>query len=151
MGTTGVFLHYSAKPKKGVVEWKDQKGDVVAVATPAVHGETEAEKLEILVEIVKENMDFLVGCWTARILKYLQKEVEKGIKGEQWTRALLKGKVSWVWVLLGVRRTYEATRAGLASSKRDFRNWDPRKAKVSRTNYWPTGTKGRGENQMVVR
>jgi len=56
-----------------------------------VHGETEAEKLQILVEIVKENIDFLVGCWTARILKYLQKEGEKGMKEEQWTSALLEG------------------------------------------------------------
>ena len=56
-----------------------------------MHGETEADKLQILVEIVKENIDFLVGCWTARILKYLQKEGEKGMKEEQGTSALLEG------------------------------------------------------------
>jgi hypothetical protein len=120
-----------------------------------VHRETEVEKLGILVEIVKENIDFLVGCWTAGILKDLQKKKgEKGMKEEQWTSALLEGnrmRNLWVWVLLSVRRTCEATRAGLASSKGDFRNWGPREAKVSRTNYWPTGTKGRGENQMVER
>jgi hypothetical protein len=44
------------------VEWKDKKGDVVAVAAPAVHRETEAEKLEILMEIGKDNIDLLVGC-----------------------------------------------------------------------------------------
>jgi hypothetical protein len=56
-----------------------------------VHREIEAEKLDILVEIVKENIDFLVGCWTAGILKDLQKEGEKGMKEEQWTSALLEG------------------------------------------------------------
>ena len=56
------------------MEWKDKKGDVVAVAAPAVHRETEAEKLEILMEIGKDNIDLLVGCQTTRILEYMQKE-----------------------------------------------------------------------------
>jgi hypothetical protein len=34
----------------------------VAVAAPAVHRETEADKLKILIEIGKDNIDLLVGC-----------------------------------------------------------------------------------------
>jgi hypothetical protein len=63
----------------------------VALATPAVHRETEAEKMDIFVEIVKENIDLLVDRWIARILQDMQKEGEKGTKEEQWTSALLKG------------------------------------------------------------
>ena len=84
--------------EKSVFEWKglgseewEQRVCFCTTRLPAVHRETEAEKLEILVEIVKENIDFLVGCWTARILNYLQKEGEKGMKEEQWTSALLEG------------------------------------------------------------
>jgi hypothetical protein len=90
-GDNECVLHYSAKPKTGIVVWKDQKGDVVALATPAVHRETEAEKMDIFVEIVKENIDLLVDRWIARILQDMQKEGEKGTKEEQWTSALLKG------------------------------------------------------------
>jgi hypothetical protein len=92
-------LRYSAKQKKGVVEWRDAKGAVVAVEMPAMHRETEPEKLEILVEMGKKDMDLLVGCWVGRIHQEMQKEGEKEDKREakerkeeQWARDAAEGK-----------------------------------------------------------
>jgi hypothetical protein len=84
---------YSGKLKKGVVEWKDGKGDLTAVEMPAVDRKREAEKLEVLVEIEKADMDLLVACWVARILQGMQKEGEKEMKEEQWRIGATEGKL----------------------------------------------------------
>jgi hypothetical protein len=79
-------LRFCAKFKKGVVEWRDEKGTVVAVETPPVDRETEPEKLEVLVEMGKDDMDLLVGCWIGRIHQETQKEGEKEDKREEKER-----------------------------------------------------------------
>jgi len=69
-------LCFSAQKEKRIVGWKDAKGTLVAVDISAADRITEAEKLEILVELGEEVMHLLVGCWIGRIHQGLQTEEE---------------------------------------------------------------------------
>lgn len=50
---------------------------MVAVDTPAVDRTTEAEKLNIPVELGEDEINLLIGCWIGKIHQGLQTEEEK--------------------------------------------------------------------------
>lgn len=77
---SGNTLLYTAKQNKGVVEWKDAKGKVVAIESPAVNRETDAEKLEILVALEKQMLDMIVAVWVGRVWQDARVE---GVKREE--------------------------------------------------------------------
>ena len=93
-------LLYSAKHKsKGTLEWKDEKGTVVAVETCAGDFKTDVEELEILVPLEKMMLDVLVAIWVARIFHEVkkigvkeEKQDEKIRKEEQKARDVEEGK-----------------------------------------------------------
>ncbi len=68
------LLQCSGKQKKGVLEWEDAEGNVVAIETMAINRGSEEERFEILVQMGKMEMDLLVATWVARIHQDTQKE-----------------------------------------------------------------------------
>jgi hypothetical protein len=69
-------VHFSVKQKKGILEWNGGKGMMIAIETLGEDREREEEKLEIMVEMGKEDMDLVVGSWIARRRREMQKECE---------------------------------------------------------------------------
>jgi hypothetical protein len=68
------------------LEWKDKEGTLVAVESMAVNRESEEDRLEILVQMGKMEIDLLVATWVARIHQDTQKEGEKEEKVEKRKR-----------------------------------------------------------------
>lgn len=68
---------YLARPNKGVLEWRDGGGTLVAVDTPAVDRKMESESLEIMNHLDKRNLDLIVALWVARIYQDTQEEGAK--------------------------------------------------------------------------
>jgi hypothetical protein len=91
-------LLYHAKQSKGFIEWKDAKEKVIAVEIPAVHRESDVEKLEILEPLDKQMFDMLVAVWIARVWQdarvegLRQEEDAKKRKEEQEARDKEDGK-----------------------------------------------------------
>jgi hypothetical protein len=93
-------LLYTAKHKsKGILEWKDEKGAVVAMETCTGGFKTDREELEILVPLEKKMLDVVVAVWVARIFHEVEKlgkkedkEDEKRRKEEQKVRDAEEGK-----------------------------------------------------------
>jgi hypothetical protein len=79
-------LLFSAKRQKGVVEWKDAKGTLVAVEMPAVDRGEESEILEVLVPLEKKMMDMIVAVWVARVHQVTEIEGKKEEMAEAKTR-----------------------------------------------------------------
>jgi hypothetical protein len=75
-GENESVVNFSVKQEKGILEWKNGKGMIVATETPAEDREREEEKLETIAEMGKEDMDLLVGCSVARRLRGMQKYSE---------------------------------------------------------------------------
>jgi hypothetical protein len=73
----------------------------VAVETSAVDRETGAEKVWILAELGKQDMDLLVGCWIDGIIQEMKKESEEENKEvketmkEQRPRDVAEGKIAF--------------------------------------------------------
>lgn len=65
---------YQAKGKKGVIEWHDGGGTLVAVETPAVDRKMEEERLEIMISLDKKHLDLIVALWVGRIFLDSQQE-----------------------------------------------------------------------------
>ncbi|CAN8102438.1 unnamed protein product [Discula destructiva] len=64
---------YHARQKKGVWEWHDGGGTLVAIEpTPAVNRHLEEDSLEILVPLDKRNLDLIVALWVARLYQCSQ-------------------------------------------------------------------------------
>lgn len=68
---------YIARPNKGVFEWHDGGGTLVAVDTPATDRTMEEERLEIMVQLDKRHLDLIVALWVARIYQDTQEEGAK--------------------------------------------------------------------------
>lgn len=68
---------YQARLKKGVWEWHDGGGTLVAVETPAVDRQVQEESLEIVVALDKRHLDLVVALWVARIYQDSQEEGER--------------------------------------------------------------------------
>lgn len=68
---------YLARCKKGVWEWTDGGGTLVAVETPAVDRRVQEERLEIVVSLDKRHLDLMVALWVARIYQDSQEVGER--------------------------------------------------------------------------
>lgn len=68
---------YIARPNKGVFEWHDGGGTLVAVDTPATDRIMEEERLEIMVHLDKRHLDLIVALWVARVYQDTQEEGAK--------------------------------------------------------------------------
>lgn len=68
---------YVARPNKGVLEWHDGGGTLVAVDAPATDRKMEDERLEIMVHLDKRHLDLLIALWVARIYQDTQEEGAK--------------------------------------------------------------------------
>lgn len=68
---------YIARPSKGVLEWHDGGGTLVAVDTPATNRTMEEERLEIIIHLDKRHLDLIVALWVARIYQDTQEEGAK--------------------------------------------------------------------------
>lgn len=68
---------YLARPKKGVLEWHDGGGTLIAIETPAVDRTMEEESLEIMTHLDKRHLDLMVALWVARIYQDTQEEGAK--------------------------------------------------------------------------
>lgn len=71
---------YLATQKKGVLEWHDGGGTLVAVETPALNRQVDEERLDIVVPLDKRHLDFLAALWVARIYQDSQ---EDGVKEDK--------------------------------------------------------------------
>lgn len=60
-------LLYHAKQKKGVIEWHDGGGELVAVESRAENSMHDEEVLDIKVSLDKRHLDLIVALWVARI------------------------------------------------------------------------------------
>lgn len=65
---------YQARPGKGVLEWHDAEGTLVAVETPAVDRRMEEERLEVVLALDRRHLDLIVALWVARIYQDSQEE-----------------------------------------------------------------------------
>ena len=75
-------LYHAQARDEPTMEWKDAKGEVVAIDTwPADH-EGEEWNLEILVPLEKKMLDMMVAVWVARIFQ----ETEKNGRVEEFQR-----------------------------------------------------------------
>lgn len=68
---------YLARPNKGVLEWHDGGGTLVAVDTPATDRKMEEERLDIMIHLDKRHLDLIVALWVARIYHETQEEGAK--------------------------------------------------------------------------
>lgn len=74
--------------KKGVeLEWKDTKGNLVAVETrPERDGDEKLltkPRLDIKTKLEEKDLDLLVTCWLARAWKQSEKDLAKGMTWEE--------------------------------------------------------------------
>ncbi|PSR80311.1 hypothetical protein BD289DRAFT_485042 [Coniella lustricola] len=58
---------YHAKQKKGVLEWHDGGGELIAVESRAEGSMMDEEALEIKIPLDKRHLDLMVALWVARI------------------------------------------------------------------------------------
>lgn len=79
-------LLYTGKAKKGVLQWKDNRGILVAIETTAVDHDVEPEQLKILVPLGRKMLDLLVAVWLARIHQDTQKAGQKEDREEEKRR-----------------------------------------------------------------
>lgn len=73
---------YVARPKKGILEWHDGGGTLVAIDTPATDRNMEEERLEIMITLDKRHLDLIVALWMARIYQDTQEEGAKEDKAD---------------------------------------------------------------------
>lgn len=79
-------LLFTAQAKKGVLQWKDNRGILIATETTGVHRDTEPEQLDILVPLERRMLDLLVAVWLARIHQDTQKTGQKEDREEEKRR-----------------------------------------------------------------
>lgn len=77
----GHLLYHTKQKKKGVMEWHDGSGTLVAVETPAVDTRVDAETLEIVVPLDKRHLDLMVVLWISRI--YQDTQLQGAIEDKQ--------------------------------------------------------------------
>ncbi|KAF3768142.1 hypothetical protein M406DRAFT_70236 [Cryphonectria parasitica EP155] len=70
-------LLYHARFKKGILEWHDGGGELIAIETPSADKTLAEERLDIVVSMDKPHLDLMVALWVARVW---QDTEESGLK-----------------------------------------------------------------------